>query len=168
MWLFTGVIKKLYINLSDLREVGARKQVELELEFHNFEFANREIEIDNPIELKLEIFNTTDSYVVKGEIEAELILSCSRCLQEYSSLINLDLSEDVLKNEMEDPEELYLDEIIMDNIILSLPMKPLCSEDCDGICPECGQDLNEGECDCEVEILDPRLAKLKEFYDEEQ
>ncbi|ADO76928.1 protein of unknown function DUF177 [Halanaerobium praevalens DSM 2228] len=168
MWLFTGVIKKLYINLSDLKEVGARKQVELELEFHNFEFANREIEIKDPIELELEIFNTTDSYVVEGEIKAKLILSCSRCLQEYNSTINLDLTENVVKNEMEDQEELYLDEIIMDNIILSLPMKPLCSEDCNGICPQCGQDLNKGECDCEVEILDPRLAKLKDFYDEEQ
>lgn len=158
----------MYINLSDLKEIGGRKQVSLELEFHDLEFVNREIEIEDPIKLELEIFNTSDSFVVKGKLKAELILSCSRCLQKYSSPVELDISEDVLKSEMEDEEELYLDEIVVDNIILSLPMKPLCSDDCKGICPNCGQNLNEGECDCEVEVLDPRLAKLKDFYNENE
>ena len=158
----------MYINLSDLKEIGGRKNVSLELEFHNLEFANREIEIKDPIGLELEIFNTRDSFVVEGKIQAELVLSCSRCLQKYSSKVKLDISEDVLKSEMEDQEELYLDDIIKDNIILSLPMKPLCSENCKGICPECGQDLNEGECDCEIETVDPRLAKLKDFYDNDK
>ena len=158
----------MYINLSDLKEIGSRKQVSLELEFHDLEFVNREIEIEEPIKLELEIFNTSDSFVVEGKLKAELILSCSRCLQKYNSPVELDISEDVLKSEMEDEEELYLDEIVVDNIILSLPMKPLCSDNCKGICPECGQDLNEGECDCEVEALDPRLAKLKDFYDEDE
>jgi len=162
------VINKLYINLSDLKEIGGRKQVSLELEFHDLEFVNREIEIEKPIELELEIFNTTDSFVIEGKLKAELILSCSRCLQKYSSPIELNISEDVLKSEMEDEEELYLDEIVVDNIILSLPMKPLCSDSCKGICPECGQNLNEAECDCEIEILDPRLAKLKDFYNEDE
>jgi uncharacterized protein len=157
----------LFINLSDLKEIGSRKQVSLELEFHNLEFVNREIEIKDPIKLELEVFNTRDSFVVEGKLKANLILSCSRCLQKYSSPVELDISEDVLKSKMEDEEELYLDEIIVDNIILSLPMKPLCSDDCKGICPECGQDLNEGECDCEVEALDPRLAKLKDFYNDD-
>lgn len=157
----------MYINLSDLKEIGSRKKVSLELEFHDLEFVNREIEIEKPIELELEVFNTSDSFVVEGKLKAELILSCSRCLQKYSSPVELDISEDVLKSEMEDEEELYLDEIVVDNIILSLPMKPLCSDKCKGICPECGQDLNEGECDCEVEVLDPRLAKLKDFYNED-
>ncbi|TDP90683.1 uncharacterized protein C7957_11955 [Halanaerobium saccharolyticum] len=158
----------MYINLSDLKEIGGSKQVSLELEFHDLEFANREIEIEEPIKLDLEIFNTSDSFVVNGKLQAELILSCSRCLQKYSSPVELDISEDVLKSEMEDEEELYLDEIVVDNIILSLPMKPLCSEDCKGICPECGQNLNEEECDCEVEVVDPRLAKLKDFYNESE
>jgi uncharacterized protein len=158
----------LYINLSDLKEIGGRKNVSLELKFHNLEFVDREIEIKDKVQLELEIYNTEDSFLVQGILEAELILSCSRCLQKYSSPIKLDISEDVMKNEMEDEEELYLDDIIVDNIILSLPMKPLCSEDCKGICPQCGQDLNQGECDCEIETVDPRLAKLKEFYNDQE
>ncbi|MFN2341122.1 MAG: DUF177 domain-containing protein [Halanaerobium sp.] len=158
----------MYINLSDLKDIGGRKKVSLDFEYHELEFVNRKIEIEKPIQLELEIFNTRDSFVVEGKLKAELILSCSRCLQKYSSPIELEIAEDVLKSEMEDEEELYLDEIVVDNIILSLPMKPLCSDDCEGICPECGQNLNEGECDCEVEALDPRLAKLKDFYNEDK
>ena len=158
----------MYINLSDLQELGGRKSVSLELKFHDIEFVNREIEIKDSVKLDLEIFNTDDSFVVEGKLKAELILSCSRCLQKYSSPIELDISEDVLKSEMEDEEELYLDDIIVDNILLSLPMKPLCSEDCKGICPQCGQNLNEGECDCEIDTVDPRLEKLKDFYDDEE
>ncbi|CCU79495.1 COG1399 protein, clustered with ribosomal protein L32p [Halanaerobium saccharolyticum subsp. saccharolyticum DSM 6643] len=158
----------MYINLSDLKEIGGRKNVSLELEFPDLEFVDRDIKIKDSVQLDLEIYNTRDSFVVKGILEAELILSCSRCLKKYSSPIKLDISEDVMKSEMEDEEELYLDDIIVDNIILSLPMKPLCSEDCKGICPECGQNLNEGECDCEVETVDPRLAKLKEFYNDNE
>mgnify|MGYP006282706265 CR=1 FL=1 len=158
----------MYINLSDLKEFGGRKNVSLELKFHDIEFVNREIEIKDSVKLDLEIFNTEDSFVVEGKLKTELILSCSRCLQKYSSPIELDISEDVLKSEMEDEEELYLDDIIVDNILLSLPMKPLCSEDCKGICPQCGQNLNEGECDCEIDTVDPRLEKLKDFYDDEE
>jgi uncharacterized protein len=66
---------------------------------------------------------------------------------------------------MEDRDELFIDEIIVDNIILSLPIKTLCSETCKGLCPICGQNLNEGDCDCEIENIDPRLQKLKDFYD---
>jgi uncharacterized protein len=158
----------LYINLSDLKEIGGRKNVSLELEFHDLEFVDREIEIKDIVQLELEIYNTRDSFVVQGTLEADLILGCSRCLQKYRSRIKLDISEDVIKNEMEDEQELYLDDIVMDNIILFLPMKPLCSEDCKGICPQCGQNLNKKECDCEVEVVDPRLAKLKEFYDDNE
>ena len=158
----------MYINLSDLEEIGNRKQVSLELKFHDLEFVDREIEIEKPIQLDLEIFNTSDSFVVEGKLKAELILRCSRCLEKYSSQIKLDISEDVLKEEMEDEEELYLNDIVVDNIILFLPMKPLCSEDCEGICPQCGQNLNEGDCDCEVEKIDPRLAKLKDIYEKNE
>ena len=155
----------MYINLSDLNEIGGKKSVSQELDFHDLEFAGQEIEIKDGISIELDIYNTQDSFVVEGKIETILILTCSRCLEKYEDAKKIDVSEEVLKSDMEDREELFIDEIIVDNIILSLPMKPLCSEDCKGLCPICGQNLNEGECDCEVENIDPRLEKLKDFYD---
>jgi uncharacterized protein len=155
----------LYINLSDLKEIGVKKSVTIEVEFHDLKFSGREIEIKDVINLDLDIYNTQDSFSLEGTIEAVLVLTCSRCLEKYESPIKIDISEEVLKSDMEDQDELFIDEIIVDNIILSLPIKTLCSETCKGLCPICGQNLNEGDCDCEVDNIDPRLQKLKDFYD---
>ena len=71
-----------------------------------------------------------------------------------------------LKKELEREglDDVELDDIIVPELILSMPMKELCSEDCRGLCPRCGKDLNDGECGCAEEI-DPRLAKLAEILD---
>ena len=57
-----------------------------------------------------------------------------------------------------------LDPLVTEDIFLSLPTKILCSEDCKGLCPKCGVNLNLGKCSCKKEI-DPRLAALKELLD---
>src|SRR5699024_11691418 len=56
-----------------------------------------------------------------------------------------------------------LERAVINEVILALPMKSLCSSDCKGICQKCGKNLNEGKCDCEIDDIDPRLAKLKEL-----
>ena len=155
----------MYINLSDLKEIGGKKSVAKEVEFHDLKFVGREIEIKDVINLNLDIYNTQDSFLLEGTIEAVLILTCSRCLEKYESSVEIDISEEILKSDMEDRDELFIDEIIVDNIILSLPIKTLCSDTCKGLCPVCGQNLNDGDCDCEVENIDPRLQKLKDFYE---
>ncbi len=155
----------MYINLSDLREIGLKKSVSKEVEIHDLEFVGREIEINDVIRLDLEIYNTQDSFLLEGSIEAVLVLTCSRCLEKYKDPVKIDISEEVLKSDLEDQDELFIDEIIVDNIILSLPIKTLCSETCKGLCPICGQNLNKGDCDCEIDNIDPRLQKLKDFYE---
>jgi len=58
-------------------------------------------------------------------------------------------------------KELDLRPAVREQILLSLPPAPLCSEDCKGLCPRCGKDLNEGECGCDRTVMDPRWAALK-------
>ena len=60
--------------------------------------------------------------------------------------------------------KLDLSQLALEDVFLSLPSKLLCSEDCKGICPQCGKNLNEGPCDCKKEI-DPRLAALLDLLD---
>lgn len=62
-----------------------------------------------------------------------------------------------------DEPVLPLEEIAREQALISLPMKPLCSEDCRGLCPECGKNLNAGDCACAKERVDPRLEVLKKF-----
>ncbi|MBI5187527.1 MAG: DUF177 domain-containing protein, partial [Nitrospirae bacterium] len=62
-------------------------------------------------------------------------------------------------------EELELLDLIKEQVMLNLPMKPLCSDSCKGICPQCGTDLNEGNCGCSREDIDPRLEVLKRLLE---
>ena len=58
---------------------------------------------------------------------------------------------------------LDLTEALREQILLALPMQPLCRADCQGLCVQCGKNLNEGTCDCVQDTIDPRLVKLKEL-----
>ena len=60
---------------------------------------------------------------------------------------------------------LDLDETVISDVLLSLPQKNLCKEDCKGLCSQCGHNLNEGECDCDKKQVDPRLEILKQLMD---
>ncbi|MDF2674142.1 MAG: hypothetical protein K0R09_2410, partial [Clostridiales bacterium] len=57
-----------------------------------------------------------------------------------------------------------LKDMVMDNIILSMPIKFLCSPECRGLCPVCGKNLNKYQCNCNKNNVDPRLAVLKDLF----
>jgi uncharacterized protein len=60
-------------------------------------------------------------------------------------------------------DQIDLNELMREQFYLALPMKPLCQEDCQGLCAQCGTNLNTGTCECHPEWVDPRLAALKEL-----
>lgn len=84
---------------------------------------------------------------------------------EGGEAVEIELSEEDLGvvSIPEDTEELDLDPYIVEQLEVNVPMKPLCHPDCAGLCPECGADLNESDCDCESEPIDPRWEKLKQM-----
>jgi uncharacterized protein len=63
-------------------------------------------------------------------------------------------------------DELDIQDLVAEQILLNVPMKPLCSESCRGICPKCGTDMNVNPCRCEQKKTDPRLAVLKKLLEE--
>ncbi len=106
-------------------------------------------------------------------------LVCDRCAKEIQSIIksnfklvylfrnNYDDSESEREEVVylhPDTDKIDLDKVIRDYAVLAVPMKHLCSEDCKGLCPKCGKNLNDGLCDCKEEVVDPRwelIQKLK-------
>ncbi len=156
----------LYIDLSDLNEVGGRKEVVTDVNFADLSFRDRDIEIPKPLHLEFTIFKTQDSFVIRGKVTGSIVLACSRCLEKFQHQLDLEVDEEIIATEMPDLNELDISDIIRENILLNLAIKPLCAEDCKGLCVECGQNLNEEECDCDTEIIDPRLADLKNFFDD--
>ena len=107
---------------------------------------------------------------------------CDRCLKPITKEIKTslsakleDYSESYKENEKEEYEDtiyhnkgfLKLDDYVLMEVASSLPMKSLCSEDCKGLCPQCGIDLNKESCNCMDHLVDPRLEKLKDFVIED-
>lgn len=112
-----------------------------------------------------------DIITLSGKLSAEIELSCSRCLEKFKHHIETEVHESFTNNPQCENEEITLlknevinvTEVIENNIIIELPIKKLCKENCKGLCQQCGTNLNFSKCNCEKEV-DPRLAKLKDFF----
>ena len=101
---------------------------------------------------------------------------CDRCADEVVKPSTVEIHRiavEELQDESDDDDYviaegrvLDLDELIHEEVVLSLPSKILCKEDCKGLCPQCGANLNYEKCDCKKEV-DPRLADLLQLLDEE-
>ncbi|MFQ6084155.1 MAG: DUF177 domain-containing protein [Candidatus Aminicenantia bacterium] len=150
-----------------------------DFEFISSELVEQEAVFLDSVHSKAEIKKIGDKIIIRGEIKTRLNLLCSRCLSPFDypiissfDLIYLPVEKFELKEELEieDLENLFyandqidLKQIILDQLNLSIPLKPLCSEECQGLCPICGQELKNGQCGCEVDSVDPRLQKLTFF-----
>jgi uncharacterized protein len=119
-------------------------------------------------------------------VTTTLELDCSRCLEAFT--VPIDAKFDVLflpagantgDGEQEVAEEdlgvsfykddtIDLGEVLREQFYLALPMKPLCREDCRGLCPVCGRNRNRETCDCQTEWVDPRLDALRQLKKEIQ
>jgi uncharacterized protein len=131
------------------------------------------------VEGNLSLIRTDRGILVKGELHTSLSLTCSRCLGVFDCPLTLKIEEeyfptvDVVSGvplELPDEPGLFtidknheidLTEAVHQYALLAIPMKPLCRQDCAGLCPICGQNLNLGECRCPPPEADPRWAKLK-------
>ncbi len=139
------------------------------------------IKLVSPVKGQLSIRKIMPEVVIQGEITANAELECSRCLKNYSSEINApiivtyhpagelkaegkrQIREDELETGFYFGDELDLTELLKEQILLNVAMKPLCSETCKGICPKCGTDLNVNKCSCSLDKTDSRLEGLKEL-----
>jgi uncharacterized protein len=132
-----------------------------------------------PVALDFDIHKDKDRFRLEGTVRTVLELPCSRCLDAFRLPVDaafdlrylpaaLVATEEERRIEEEDLETSYyrdeqidLNELMREQFYLALPMKPLCHDDCRGLCPHCGTNLNLGACACAAEWKDPRLAPLE-------
>ena len=135
--------------------------------------------LDRPLEVHIEIYKTGGKYVLEGDLKGGLQVRCDRCLEIYHSDLEsrfrlflmpappgsdeseLELSEEDLSVDFIVEDEIEMDEFVREQVYLSLPMKTLCKEDCSGLCPICGANLNMGPCECRPEKGHPGFRTLK-------
>jgi uncharacterized protein len=139
-------------------------------------------EVVSPVHLSFDVDRQeTGRYRVAGHLTGELELRCSRCLESFTLPVATDfdlcyvprtenvgegekeVTEDDLTTAFYENDEIDLGHLIMEQFQLALPMKPLCSELCKGLCAQCGTNLNTGTCDCARTWEDPRFAALKQL-----
>jgi uncharacterized protein len=136
--------------------------------------------VASPVKGTLQVTKTDAEVIVTGRFTADLNLQCSRCLRDFTRSLVIpvnvvyhpieEIAEErhALRDDEMDMgfyrgEEIDLQELVREQVLLTMQMKPLCAEDCKGICPNCGADLNAGECGCDIRKIDPRLEVLKKL-----
>lgn len=128
----------------------------------------------SPVSVKGTVKNHDGFARLNANVVFDFSIPCDRCTQQISKCFHYTFAHDlVLSLENEDDDsyiqienyKLDLDELMRADILLELPTKFLCKEDCKGLCPVCGKNLNEGSCDCNLHQIDPRLEVLKKLID---
>ncbi len=120
--------------------------------------------------------------LLDGDLSADLSLQCGRCLtgiggrlnETFSVALNIVDSDEILEEELELDDDqintivqvegkIELLPILTEQLFMSLPIHNLCREDCSGLCPSCGIDLNKNKCTCEPKVFNNRFGKLKDL-----
>jgi uncharacterized protein len=124
---------------------------------------------------------------LRGTIRTEVELLCDRCVKPERAPLAVEFDTSFIPQEVEavkqenvellpedlglsayDGEAVDLDELVREQILLALPLRHLCREDCKGLCQKCGADLNAGDCSCEQSEVDPRWAALASLKDKKE
>ena len=168
--------------LVDLNEVlkndGKVMQLEVDFGMDSFSCAQGEFPIirKEPVSLYIQNKGNRELFIT-GKTELDFLVPCDRCLEDVEISLKLQFERDADLKQSEgiqtrESEEQYyiegynldVDKLVCSEILVSWPSKVLCMEDCKGICPTCGTNLNLGTCDCEPTDLDPRMAKIQEIF----
>ncbi|MBV4418046.1 DUF177 domain-containing protein [Clostridium tyrobutyricum] len=162
------------MDISDLlnKEIFTKK-LDIVLKEDSFYDGKEYSGILTPIMLLANLEKTDHMITLNGKVSGVLELTCSRCLKKFAHAINININERFTDKKIVDCDEDiffindgYIDitQIIENNIILALPIKRLCKENCKGLCPKCGTNLNDSTCNCKENDIDPRWEKLKDMF----
>lgn len=159
----------------DLKRIFVNENSSLPIEY-SLDMSNVDFSGVYPLKKPVEIIGTVSNKASLVELDARINYvfeaPCDRCgvdcAEKHTLHIQKSLAPSIEGEESDSillvPDmKLDLDELVYSEVIVSLPMKHLCKDDCKGICAKCGKNLNEGKCDCPEKEIDPRLSALAEL-----
>ncbi|USG67732.1 YceD family protein [Brevibacillus ruminantium] len=169
------------IKIADLEHrKGEPLRFQLTLDADELKRRHQEIRGLTPVQTSGEAAKLGDLYYVNGNMQADVDFVCSRCLRPFKEHVEVPFSETFAEegSELIDDEdseilslegdEIELVPLLQENFLLDIPSFPLCTDDCQGLCPTCGVNRNEQACSCKNERIDPRLAGLADFFKDSQ
>lgn len=161
------------VDISDIIRINGAS---MEIGFTEEPTAKEPVEgclLDKDITFSGTLTNNNGVLHLDGRLNTAYSCECYRCLSTVGKALELDIKESFINSADAEQTDLYpfegkrldISKALNDNIILNLPMKHLCSEQCKGLCNKCGANLNEMQCECEVDEIDPRLEGLNKFFE---
>lgn len=140
----------------------------------------KDVDFPSPMKVSGEITNTAGYMRMTLTMSVDYVAQCARCLSPVTGQFTLDLEKTVApRNLLGDLDEdkldefaiiedgfLDMDEQLREQLEMEFPMRFLCREDCKGLCPKCGKNLNEGECNCDHTEIDPRMEPLRKLLEQ--
>lgn len=142
----------------------------------SYEFDAQDEIIDSPVSVNGYVKNSTGIVSMSAEAVFTVSTQCAKCAKDIRKKLTVPVKHfliDQLNDEDNDDYivvenlSLNLDELVLEDIYLSFPTRFLCKADCKGLCPYCGNDLNENECACKKPV-DPRLAALQSLLSDDE
>jgi uncharacterized protein len=137
-----------------------------------------------PVSLVFDLYKDKDQFRLAGRVKTTLEMPCGRCLEPLQVPVDApfdlryrprapqqadadrEIQEDDFSSAYYDDDTIDLGQLMSEQFYLALPMKPLCQDDCRGLCPQCGANLNRGTCACGTGWEDPRFAALRALQDQ--
>ncbi len=174
----------MIFDLREYKEFPAKASVEaIANEFDQFA---EDVTKVNTVRAELAIQRSEEEYFCQGKVFAAYQIECSRCLQQYEHLIKQKTDfvicsesyhEKISEDRIDDEDYVFftgsdlrvdIADQVRQVLVLSVPMMPLCSDECSGLCTQCGTNLNKSKCECDNEKIDPRWEELKKLRDPDQ
>jgi len=152
------------LKLHELRE--GQSHLDVELPADSLGITPEDVTVEGPLRVHLSLDRRGDEIWIRGKVHTIALQQCSRCLVDFSEILELEfevfcaklpqartmspkgLDEEDGGVHFHDGQVLSIDGEIREAVLLGLPMRPLCREDCAGLCPRCGEDRNQGPCRC--------------------
>ena len=164
----------MLIDLSDIiKNYGGKLIISESFDMGKVDFLGEEFIFTAPCKIEGAILNNTKSLELNAEVTGEAVVHCARCQKPITIEVKFPISEVLVREDGEISEdedalvysghEVDLSDVLVNSFLMNVSGKYLCSDDCKGLCPHCGTDLNVSDCDCNKEYIDPRWEQLAEI-----
>ncbi len=142
-----------------------QREAVLGLEALTYRFGTFPVAEKAPVSLTIE-HASGRKLLLDGETRLQVLIPCARCLEPVAAGLDVRLHLEIEADDRDymDGYNLNIDQLVHDEALLIWPERILCREDCRGLCPVCGQNLNEKSCGCERTDYDPRMAKILDIF----
>lgn len=161
------------IALHELRQAGPGSSREATAEEDFSELSSEDVSFDQPVTVRVRVVHADESMYAEVSGDTTVALQCDRCLQSYRQDLHFETGEPFIeegdeaaadgltyRNDVLDTHDLTREELL-----LALPVRGLCRDNCRGLCPQCGHNLNEGACACVPQHADDRWSALQQWRD---